>query len=93
MCLYAISFTVFEADLQIYWLPVLLFFTVTSIIMFFVFMDNISVLIEIFQYKALFCLLLAFLDGVLHTVKYIFCVLFSRLLFFLSGGYYSVVLV
>lgn len=42
MCLYAISFTVFEADLQIYWLPVLLFFTVTSIIMFFVFMDNIS---------------------------------------------------
>lgn len=41
MCLYAISFTVFEADLQIYWLPVLLFFTVTSIIMFFVFMGNI----------------------------------------------------
>lgn len=69
------------------------FFTVTSIIMFFVFMDNISVLIEIFQYKALFCLLLAFLDGVLHTVKYIFCVLFSRLLFFLSGGCYSVILV
>ena len=34
MCLYAISFTVFEADLQIYWLPVLLFFTVTCIIMF-----------------------------------------------------------
>lgn len=49
MCLYAISFTVFEVDLQIYWLPVLLFFTVASIIMFFVFMDNISVLIEIFQ--------------------------------------------
>ena len=49
MCLYAISFTVFEADLQIYWLPVLLFFTVASIIMFFVFMDNISVLIETFQ--------------------------------------------
>lgn len=32
MCLYAISFTVFEADLQIYRLPVLLFFTVASII-------------------------------------------------------------
>lgn len=32
MCLYAISFTVFEADLQIYWLPVLLFFTVASML-------------------------------------------------------------
>ena len=40
MCLYAISFTVFEADLQIYWLPVLLFFTITCIIMFFVLILN-----------------------------------------------------
>ena len=93
MCLYAISFTVFEADLQIYWLPVLLFFTVASIIMFFVFMDNISVLIEIFQYKALFCLLLAFLDGVLHTIKNVFGMFLGRLLFFLFCGCYSVVLV
>ena len=93
MCLYAISFTVFEADLQIYWLPVLLFFTVASIIMFFVFMDNISVLIEIFQYKALFCLLLAFLDGVLHTIKNVFGMFPGRLLFFLFCGCYSVVLV
>lgn len=62
MCLYAISFTVFEADLQIYWLPVLLFFTVTSIIMFFVFMGNIY-----FSLQGFILPLLAFLDGVLHT--------------------------
>lgn len=50
-------------------------------------MGNISVLIDIFQYKALFCPLLVFLNGVLHTVKDIFSMLPGRFLFFLSGGH------
>lgn len=61
---------------------------VNYIIMFLFFM-----VIYIFHYRALFCLLLAFLDGVLHTFKDIFSVLPGRFLFFLSGGCYSVVLV
>lgn len=59
----------------------------------YIYMGNISVLVDIFHYRALFCPLLAIIYRVLHTVKYIFCVLFSRLLFFLFCRYYSVVLV
>lgn len=88
MCLYAISFTVFEADLQIYWLPVLLFFTITCIIMFLFLW-----VIYIFHYMALFCPLLVFLDGVLHTIENVFGMFPGRLLFFLFCGCYSVVLV
>lgn len=56
-------------------------------------MANISVLVYIFHYRALFYPLSVFLNGVLHTVKDIFGVLPGRFLFFLSGGCYPVVLV
>lgn len=49
ICLYAIFFTVFEVDLQIYWLPVLLFFTITCIIMF------LFLLTLIFEYNIAHC--------------------------------------
>lgn len=56
-------------------------------------MANISVLVDIFHYRALFCPLLMFLNGVLHAVKDIFGVLPGRFLFFLSGGCYPIVLI
>lgn len=62
-------------------------------IIFLFFMANISVLVDIFHYRALFCPLLTFLDGVLHTVKNISSVLPGRFLFFLFGGCYPIILV
>lgn len=61
---------------------------VNCIIMFLFFM-----VIYIFHYRALFCPLLVFLNGVLHTVKNIFGVFIGCFLFFLFCRYYSVVLV
>lgn len=64
------------------------FFTITCIIMFLFLW-----VIYIFHYRALFCPLLVFLDGVLHTVKNIFGVFIGCFLFFLFCGCYSIIFV
>lgn len=49
--------------------------------------------VEYFPIEGFILPLLAFLDGVLHTIKNVFGMFPGRLLFFLFCGCYSVVLV